>query len=202
MFLMAHVLTGLGIWLIATALSACGGASTDTMPSAVAPIRLLNVPPADYYGAAWVGPDTLVLGWLPPSPAGAPSKSAHLVELGPDATETRPLPFVPSTTACWRIEETNPIALPDGRLGFLRACQPADNPDASVTYYDIVAVDLRTRAQEVLTQLGDPSVSDAKVNIYSVSLSSDLSRGVIYVGSKICDSVASFDAAGVHPLDF
>jgi hypothetical protein len=168
--------------------------------NASAPIRLLDVLPANYSGAAWLNAKTVVLGWRPPS--GEVSEPVRLVQISPDAKGHHQLPFVKSTAICWRIEESDPVALPDGRLGFLRQCQPSNTKDASVIDYDLVAVDLRTQAEAVLTRLGDASVFQAKVNVYSFSFGPDMSRGVLYLGSKICDSVASFDGHGIHPLDF
>jgi hypothetical protein len=191
---------GLTLLLAACLAGACDGGSTRVPPAASAPMRAIDVPPANYTAAAWLDNDKLVLSWRPKS--GEVSEPVRLVEVSPEAKQHRPLPFTIETADCWRIEEGDPVALPDGRLGFLRQCQPSDSVDASVIHYDIVAVDLRTQEQEVLARLGDASVSDAKVNVYSFSIASDLSWGVVYLGSKICDSVASFDAKGIHPLDF
>jgi hypothetical protein len=71
-----------------------------------------------------------------------------------------------------------------------------------VIHFDVVAFDVHTHVEEVLARLGDVSVSDAKVNVYSYSFGADVSTGVVYIGSRICDSVASFDANGIHPIDF
>jgi hypothetical protein len=180
--------------------AACVGGMNGSVVMVAAPIRALDVPPADYGGAAWLPGNILVLGWAPPS--GETSEPIHLVELTADSRRHETLPFARSRAGCWRIEEADPIALHDGRLGFLRACQPTHDDDASVTSYEVVAVDLRTQAQEVVARLGEVSVSDAKVNIYSLSFGADISHGVMYVGSKICDSVVSFDAAGIYPLNF
>jgi hypothetical protein len=58
------------------------------------PLQRLEVPPADYFGAAWIAPRSIVLAWRPPSEE--VSSPAHLVSIDPREKSHSVLPFVES----------------------------------------------------------------------------------------------------------
>lgn len=167
-----------------------------------AAIERLEVPPADYFGAAWLAPSSIVLAWRPPSEDA--SNAAHLVSLDPKAESHQVLPFAESDDECWRAQEVRPVRLPDSRLGFIRECQPREfkGIDYSIDWLRVWAADLQTGKRELLADLGDPLVYDGGRILYSFSYRPGSTEGVAYLGTRICDGVALFDSAGVRPFDF
>jgi hypothetical protein len=159
----------------------------------------MGIAAANYVGAAWIDRETITFGWRPPSDE--VSEPLRLVHASPGALVHTPLPFSEATDDCWRIQERNPVRLPDGRLGFVRLCQPRGESDASVILHDIVALDLATGTEEVLARLGDVGVFDGKRNLYSITFNPSLETGAAYLGTRICDAVSLFDSGGVRPLD-
>ena len=184
-------------------LAACAPAASRSEAEVLtAPLTRLGVPPADYFGAAWITSRSIVVAWRPPSDD--VSNAAHLVSIDPGASSHSVLPFAESDDECWRAQEVRPVRLPDTRLGFIRECQPREfeGIDYSIDWLRVWAADLQTGKRELLADLGDPSVYDGGRILYSFSYRPGLTEGVAYLGTRICDGVALFDSAGVRPFDF
>jgi hypothetical protein len=202
MFLVkAHALLLAGVLL--GVLLGCRGTTGPSFQPATATIHRMSVPAADYFGAAWIDAASIVMARRAPNADGL-TEPARLVRMSVDSTSVTELPFRPSNDECWRIQEFRPVRLPDGRLGFLRECQPRefDGIDFSVIWHDIVALDLRDGRQEVLAKLGNPWIHGEHRMLYSFSLRPDMSEGVAYLGTLICDGIARFDRSGLAALDF
>jgi hypothetical protein len=194
----AAIVAAVAICLVA----GCGAAASPSAPAASGKVQRLAVPAADYFGLAWVSDDVIVMAWAPPL-GGGPAEPAHLVKVGTTAASVTPLPFAPTNAECWRIREARPIRLPDGRLGFVRECQPRQfkGIDFSIIWYDIVAMDLRDGHQEVLARLDNTDLHGGNRILYAISLKPSLKEGVAYLGNRICDAAVAFDASGIRPLD-
>jgi hypothetical protein len=192
-------LSGSEVVLAAMCLLLVGGCA---VPSIRGDVRALDVDAAVFYGGAWVEDDVIVLAHEASS---EPGEVSHLVRIPPEGGTPVPLPFAESDDICWRIQEHRPTRLPDGRLGFLRECQPRayEGVDFSIVWHDIVAANSAGGDQQVLRGLGDISwFGGVKPGLYAFSFTPDLREGVASLGSLVCDGVASIEASGIGPFDF
>lgn len=192
----------LGTLLLAGLVTACGQAQPQSYPSVPVvrvQVRSLSVGPADYSGSAWLDTGQIVTAWRPPGQA--VSEVRRLVVLEPERNAHREIPRDLDVTRCWRTEDSAPVAVSNGRVAFLRVCQPRGQADESVLQYDVATQDLVDSQLTTLASLGDVRVAAQKLNVYSMSLDPTLKVGVLWAGSRICDLVAQFDDQGLHPWD-
>jgi hypothetical protein len=180
---------------VALCLAGCGATPAASAPSRViqAPIKRLDMPPGNYFGAAWIDERNVVAAWK----SGGIGGEGQLVSIDPVTSGQKELPFAPDDEECWRAQEDRPTRLPDGRLGFIRECQPRQfRNDLSISWHRLWAVDLANDRRELIFDLGDPP----RGNLYSISVRAGMQEAAVYIGTRLCDGVARGDRTGVSPI--
>jgi hypothetical protein len=152
--------------------------------SPLASPRAITTQAGRYYGVAWLPGDWIVVGFS----TNEDSRS-HLWKMRPDGSQFTMLPL--ADPACRIADYQAPVALGDGRLGFVKACSGPSGP----ANRSLWAYDLASGASQQLAAIPDQDV----VDFYSWK--SDLSSGWFSSGSQICEGIAAMDRTGIQPLD-
>jgi hypothetical protein len=145
-----------------------------TPPPVPPPADTLALPATDYVGVAWLAQEELVVSWgrtdrLEARLGIVDRANAKLVDLA-----------LPPDDGCMLELALSPLALEDGRVGFIHVCQHAINgipPDDT----DLWALDVASGDVEFLMSIGPLGTSQG----VPYAIAPDLSTAVVGVGS-IC----------------
>ena len=151
----------------------------------------VELDPGEYYGLAW-----LPSGWFvtmrtrEPGQFGSPFT---LYRFRRDAEDLEKVQ-VPEDPSCRRTDLVSPTTLPDGRVGAIRMCHPADG--GFVPTSDMVAVDVDDGSIEAIADLRPSAVNGAPF-----TWNPTLDRGLLVLGSRICDTLVWISRAGMEYPD-
>jgi hypothetical protein len=161
-------------------------------------VERLPLAAADYFHVAWPADDVIVLGWHPPLGPGGWSNGSTMTLATLTSTEHVVVDGPARPFDCAVVYDKRPQAITGGRFTFIRDCL-TDGPE---DHHEIRSTTIGTADQQLVAALDDIWLIDGRANLYSVTLDPTLSAGFIGIGGGICDSVARFDATGVHPFTF
>lgn len=179
--------------LLFAGLSACGGrteepASPETTPSPV----LIGV--HDFAGVAWLSSGWLVVG-LNPENVSAPNE---IWRLRPDGEGFHRL-RLPEDSECQRTDYLSPVALPDGRVGLVKACFLESRTAFIPIQYSLVAARPRDSALEPLVTTR-PLGYLRSFAAPGLTVSPDMSVALVSAGNILCESIVAVDSGGVRYL--
>lgn len=182
--------------LVALALGGCSAPVGSTSPTLfdLAPATV-SLPPGEVFGLAWLKGDWLVTNYRA-DPDEAP-RNSRLWRFRQDGTGFAEIDL-PEDPRCRLLAYIRPIALSDGRLGYVRECavlgmDPGDELEASLG-----TLDLATSQTETLA----PVVSGVGASgIASFDWDPNIKAGLISIGSGICQGVEWIDQDGPRPID-
>lgn len=181
------------------ALTGCQLFAGGTGPQAAG--ERVPIPEGDYAGLAWLSSDWLIVSRpVDESSESAASPPNALYRFRPNggALERLPLP----EGDCRRTDYLAPAALPDGRIGALRLCDPAapggdptsPTEPVAIPRAELIAVDPETHDVEVLVDLEELGMVAAA----QMTWHPGLDRGFFAHGSGLCQGVLALSREGVE----
>ena len=182
--------------LVALALGGCSAPVGSTSPTLfdLAPATV-PLPPGTVFGLAWLQDGWLVTNFRADPDGGF--GSSRLWRFRSDGSGFAEIEL-PGDPTCRLLEYIRPVALSDGRLGYVRECavlgmDPGDELDATLG-----SVDLRTGRTGQLA----PVVSGVGASgIASFDWDPNIGAGLISIGSEICQGLQRIDQDGPRPID-
>ena len=175
-----------------------GGCSAPAQSSPplfdLAPVTV-SLPPGKVFGLAWLKDDWLVTNYKA-DPEGV-FGSSRLSRFRPDGSDFAEI-GVPEDRNCRLLGYFRPVALADGRLGYVRECavlgrDPGVEMDAALG-----SVDLRTGRTELLAPVASGVGASG---IARFDWDPTIGAGLISIGSGICQGIEWVDQAGPRPID-
>ena len=155
----------------------------------------VSLPPGEVFGLAWLKDDWLVTNYSA-DPVGVFGDSP-LWRFRPDGSDFAEIEF-PQDPTCRLLEYIRPVALSDGRLGYVRECLKAGMSPGEEFEASLGALDLATGQTELLA----PVVSGVGyAGIASFDWDPTIGAGLISIGSGICQGIEWVDQDGPRPID-
>ena len=183
------------LW-VAAVLGACSVPIGSTSPPMfdLAPATV-SLPPGKVFGLAWLNDGWLVVNYRA-DPEGV-FGSSRLSRFRPDGSGFAEI-ALPEDPTCRLLEYIRPVALSDGRLGYVRECLKAGMSPGEEFEASLGALDLATGQTEVLA----PVVSGVGyAGIASFDWDPTIGAGLISIGSGICQGIEWIDKNGPRPID-
>lgn len=169
------------------ALAACSlGSPVNREPNG-STITRLPTPAGAYFNAVWLRSGLVVVEH---EPEGSDDSFTPLWSMKPDGSDFGIL-ALPDQKRCSRTSYENVTELPDGRLGFVRACGPGNEVDPPE--YTFMAYDVSNGRLETLTSL------DVGPGPYTWN--TNLTQGLFSRSSDICAGIGALSRRGFEPLD-
>lgn len=150
-------------------------------------ITRLPTPGGSYFNAVWLRSGLVVVEYEPEE---FDDSFTPLWKMKPDGSDFGIL-HVPDQKRCSRTSYENATELPDGRLGFVRACESGNEIDPSE--FTFMAYDVDDGRLETLTSL------DVGPGPYTWN--TNLTRGLFSRSSDICAGIGALSRRGFEPLD-
>ena len=172
------------------ALVACDSEGAVRPEPAGSSITTVRTPAGAYFNAVWLRSGLVVVEHEPDDSGNSEDSFTPLWKMRPDGSEFGILD-VPDQKRCFRTSYENATELPDGRLGFVRACEPENEVDPSE--YTFMAYDLVQGRLEALTSLN--------VAPGPYTWNPSLTRGLFSRSSDICAGIGTLSRRGFEPLD-
>lgn len=182
--------------LVALALGGCSAPVGSTSPTLfdLAPATV-SLPPGEVFGLAWLQDGWLVTNFRADPDGGF--GSSRLWRFRPDGSGFAEIEL-PGDPTCRLLEYIRPIALSDGRLGYVRECLKAGMSPGEEFEASLGSVDLGSGRIELLA----PVVSGVGyASIASFDWDPSIEAGLIDQGSGICQGLQRIDQDGPRPID-
>ena len=177
-------------------LAGCGAPAGSSSPALfdLTPTTI-SLPPGEVFGLAW-----LKDGWLVADYSADPAQifgDSRLSRFRPDGSQFQGVEL-PGDPNCRLLAYIRPIALSDGRLGFVRECAVLGKDPGYELDAALGSVDLRTGSTGQLAAV----VSGVGASgIASFDWDPTLNAGLISIGSGICQGIEWIDQHGPRPID-
>ena len=180
---------------MAAVLGGCGAPAQSSPPMFDLAPATVSLPPGKVFGLAWLNDGWLVTNYRA-DPEGV-FGNIRLWRFRPDGSDFAEIDL-PEDRNCRLLGYFRPVALSDGRLGYVRECavlgrDPGVEMDAALG-----SVDLRTGRTELLAPVAS-GVGDS--GIASFDWDPTIGAGLISIGSGICQGIEWIDQAGPRPID-
>ena len=170
--------------------------------SGTPPVSLFNIEPTTLgsprgglFGLAWPSSDWLVVNSLPVSDV--VFGHSRLWRFRPDGSMFEQI-NLPEDSNCRLLAYVRPVALSDGRLGYDRECRRVGMISGNELEVELGSIDLRTGTSQ---QLAPVASGVGASGVASFDWDPRSNRGLISIGSGICQGIEWIDEHGLRPID-
>lgn len=155
----------------------------------------LPQPTGDLWGLAWPGDERLIANYLEGGNGSA--NEGQLWQFRSNGSGFARIDL-PTDHSCHQLGYLRPTALSDRRVGTIRECSRLSDTGALTMDAALLAIDPETGASETLAQVVQKS-GVTGVSSFAWDIASR--RGLISIGSGICQGIQLIDSGGLRPID-